>query len=110
MLLIDEKKLSQTTIEAIGHNYGISDAGLMFDEYAKKVCQVLQVRKKKGIDSKVIGQLKLCGLKVYLYSLTGKEMNARSYAEWLGKECTSTIRQDFSKGLEDMKAKIEDCQ
>lgn len=107
MLLIDEKKLSQTTIEAIGHNYGISDAGLMFDEYAKKVCQVLQVRKKKGIDNKVIGQLKLCGLRVYLYSLTGKEMNARSYAEWLGKECTQSIRKDFNNGLEDLKANGE---
>ena len=33
MLVVDERKLSQSTIEAIGHNYGISDTGYDFDEH-----------------------------------------------------------------------------
>lgn len=41
MLLVDERRISPTTIEAIGHNYGISDTGCMFDEYDKKVCRLL---------------------------------------------------------------------
>ena len=102
MLVVDERKLSQSTIEAIGHNYGISDTGYDFDEYSKLICKLLQVKKKKGIDSKLVGKLKLCGLRVYLFSLTGKEMSAREYANWLGKEFTQSVRKDFNNGLEDM--------
>lgn len=102
MLVVDERKLSQSTIEAIGHNYGISDTGYDFDEYSKLICKLLQVKKKKGIDSKLVGKLKLCGLRVYLFSLTGKEMNAREYANWLGKEFTQSVRKDFNNGLEDI--------
>lgn len=29
-------------------------------------------------------------------------MSAREYAEWLGKECTQSVRKDFNNGLEDM--------
>lgn len=110
MLVVDERKLSQSTIEAIGHNYGISDTGYDFEEYPKLICKLLQVKKKKGIDSKLVGKLKLCGLRVYLFSLTGKEMNVREYAEWLGKELTVGVRQDFTKGIDDLNEKRGDAE
>ena len=105
MLLIDEKKLSQTTIEAIGHNYGISDAGLMFDEYAKKVCQVLSINKgsRRIFDSKIIRPLRLCGLRMYLFLLSGRPQTYAEYADWQGVEVNRSLRNDFTSGMEDLR-------
>ena len=103
MLVVDERKLSQSTIEAIGHNYGISDTGYDFDEYSKLICKLLQVKKKKGIDSKLVGKLKLCGLRVYLYQQSGGVMTPQAYAEWLGKDLNKAVRTDFANGIENLK-------
>ena len=110
MLVVDERKLSQSTIKEKEKNYGNSDTGYDFEKYSKLICKLLQKKKKKGIDSKLVGKLKLCGLRVYLFSLTGKEMNVREYAEWLGKELTVGVRQDFTKGIDDLNEKRGDAE
>lgn len=101
MLLIDERRISPTTIEAIGHNYGISDTGCMFDQYDRKVCKLLQARMVKP--SEQLRALKLCGLRVYLYYLTKGEMTAKAYADWWGMELDRGMRKDFMSGVEDLK-------
>lgn len=104
MITIDERRLSQSTIEAIGHNYGISDTGCDFDEYAKKVCKLLQNEgNRKKFNSKIIRPLKLCGLRMYLFLLTGRSQTYREYAEWQGVEADRGLRKDFANGMEDLK-------
>lgn len=107
MVMIDETRVSQNTIEAIGHNYGIPDIGCMFDQYAKKVLGYLKKKTPEPIDSKLVGKLKLCGLRVYLYQQSGGVMTPQAYAEWLGKNLTISVRQDFTNGIEDLKNKME---
>ena len=104
MIIIDERRLSQSTIETIGHNYGISDTGCDFDEYAKKVCKLLQSEgNKKEFNSKIIRPLRLCGLRMYLFLLTGKPQTYREYADWQGVEVDRGLRNDFVNGMEDLK-------
>lgn len=107
MIMIDEKMIDNSVLEAIGHNYGIRDTGCMYGEYAKRVLAYLKKKTPEPIDNKLVGKLKLCGLRVYLYQQSGGVMTPQAYAEWLGKNLTISVRQDFTNGIEDLKNKIE---
>lgn len=54
MITIDERRLSQSTIETIGHNCGISDTGCDFDEFCKEndmsVSQLIRKAIKEYMD------------------------------------------------------------
>lgn len=103
MVMIDETRVSQNTIEIIGHNYGIPDTGCTFDQYAKRVLGYLKKKTPEPIDNKLVGKLKLCGLRVYLYQQSGGVMTPQAYAEWLGKDLNKAVRTDFANGIENLK-------
>lgn len=107
MVMIDETMIDSSVLEAIGHNYGIRDTGCSYGEYAKRVLMYLKKKTPKQVDNKLVGKLKLCGLRVYLYQLNGGEMTPQAYAAWLGKDLTISIRQDFNNGVEDIKNKMK---
>lgn len=103
MVMIDEKMIDNSVIEAIGHNYGIRDTGCMYGEYVKRVLGYLKKKTPEPIDSKLVGKLKLCGLRVYLYQQSGGVMTPQAYAEWLGKDLNKAVRTDFANGIENLK-------
>lgn len=105
MLLIDDKWMTKSMLEDIGRTQGIDNEGLTYDEYLKKVRQELKAPDVIAPRGRDIADLSGNGLKVYLYSTTGLPMEARAYAEWLGKEHNRGTRKAFQDGVADLKAK-----
>lgn len=105
MWMIDNKWLTKSMIEDIGRTQGIDNEGLTYDEYIKKVQQVLKVPEVIAPKGRDIADLSGNGLKVYLYMSTGRPLEPRAYAEWLGKEHNRGTRKAFQDGIADLKEK-----
>lgn len=106
MIIVDENRLTDQTIEMIGHDMGIDDVGLTFEGYVEKVKKILRKAPLSVIKGSKARELKLCGLRVYLYSLTKRPLVVSEYAKWLGQDLTMTVRTEFTRGIEDIKEKM----